>query len=74
MVGKVLREAAPVHALPWHQVLRSSGHLAFDAQSCRAQQQTRRLIAEGIAVVGNRVKLKHVIWRPELHDILSMTF
>ena len=43
--------------LPWHRVLRSDGRIAFPPGSEGFREQARRLQAEGVAVVGGRVRM-----------------
>lgn len=58
--------------LPWHRVLRSSGCIAFPAGSDMFDEQSRRLLAEGIVVTRGRVKLPDrivdmdsLLWAPD---------
>ncbi|GGK07429.1 MGMT family protein [Luteimonas terricola] len=43
--------------LPWHRVLRSDGRIAFPAGSDAWEEQARRLRADGVEVVGGRVRI-----------------
>lgn len=43
--------------LPWHRVLRSDGRIAFPTDSDGFREQTRRLKAEGVAVIDGRVRM-----------------
>ncbi|MBB1472148.1 MGMT family protein [Luteimonas sp. MC1782] len=43
--------------LPWHRVLRSDGRIAFPRDSAGWLEQSRRLRAEGVAVVEGRVRM-----------------
>ena len=43
--------------LPWHRVLRSDGRIAFPSGSEGHREQSRRLKAEGVAVVDGRVRM-----------------
>lgn len=74
LVGKALREPPRELDLPWFRVLRSSGHLAFDAQSDNAQRQKALLMDEGVIVLKNRVNLEKFAWCPELGELLAMEF
>ncbi|TQV74731.1 cysteine methyltransferase [Aliikangiella marina] len=74
LVGKSLREAPSSLNLPWHRVLRSSGHLAFDVNSENAQRQKLRLMDENVVVLSNKVDLSKYAWQPELGELLSMAF
>ncbi len=42
--------------LPWHRVLRANGRIAFPSGSWHFDQQCQRLRAEGVTVVGGRVR------------------
>lgn len=70
-VSKALSLAPQTMKLPWHRVLRSNGQIAFVASSKQAKLQTSRLQEEGVAVIKNRVNLKHYGWQPELAEILA---
>jgi methylated-DNA-protein-cysteine methyltransferase-like protein len=70
LVAKVLSESHDVD-IPWHRVLRASGHIAFPNGSVLFDEQVRRLQAEGVQVQQGRVKRvsKHVdldalLWAP----------
>ena len=52
-------------ALPWHRVIRASGHIAFKGQLQRAQLQKQRLLAEGVSVSqGWKCDLGALEWSP----------
>jgi methylated-DNA-protein-cysteine methyltransferase-like protein len=58
-------------ALPWHRVVRSDGRIAFPAGSDAWEEQARRLRADGVEVVGGRVRIARVprsldaeVWGP----------
>lgn len=63
LVGKVLRESPASARLPWHRVLRASGHLAFPSGSEAAAEQLRRLEAEGVTAMNGRVPDRFFAWR-----------
>ncbi|MHC1481427.1 MGMT family protein [Frateuria aurantia] len=74
LVGRVLREAPPSLALPWHRVVRADGRPAFAPGSDAYQEQVRRLQAEGVSLTQGRVdvdfraqvsNLDALLWRPE---------
>lgn len=44
-------------SLPWHRIVRSDGRIAFPAGAKPHREQARRLRAEGVAVVGGRVRM-----------------
>lgn len=71
MVARMLAEHGGT-GLPWHRILRSDGRIAFPPDSKGFQEQTRRLLAEGVEVRNGRVKMMRAgemldaaIWR---HD------
>ena len=65
LVGRVLGESDGLN-LPWHRVLRSSGHSAFPPGSRGFREQSQRLRVEGVVVVNGRVNLEHFGWQRNL--------
>lgn len=57
LVGKLLGEVPDGMLLPWHRVLRASGHIAMPPGSRGFREQSRLLRAEGVAVRDGRVAL-----------------
>ena len=57
LVGKLLGETPHGMELPWHRVLRASGHIALPPGSRGFREQCRLLRAEGVEVVNGRVPL-----------------
>ncbi len=57
LVGRALGETPDGMELPWHRVLRSSGHIAFPPGSRGFREQSKRLKAEGVEVRNGRVPL-----------------
>lgn len=55
MVARLLSESADP-CLPWHRVLRSDGKIAFPPGHAHFDEQTRRLLAEGVVVENGRVR------------------
>jgi methylated-DNA-protein-cysteine methyltransferase-like protein len=53
--GFALRVADETLNLPWHRVVGAGGRIAFPRRSRAHREQTRRLRAEGVAVVDGRV-------------------
>ncbi len=66
LVGRVLRQAGSDAKLPWHRVLRASGHSAFPADSPVYHEQMQRLRAEGVLDRGGRVDFKRYGWAFDL--------
>jgi len=71
LVGRLLGEVPDGMELPWHRVLRASGHIAMPAGSRGFLEQSRRLRAEGVEVSNGRVPLSrfgldgdldHALW------------
>lgn len=65
LVGTVLRQAPASARLPWHRVLNASGRSSFPQGSDGWQEQRRRLEAEAVVFIGERVDLRRHGW-PEL--------
>ncbi|MEO7072751.1 MAG: MGMT family protein [Rhodanobacter sp.] len=59
LVGTLLGQTPGGMQLPWHRVLRASGHIALAAGSPAFRMQCRLLRAEGVEVKNGRVAL----WR-----------
>jgi len=66
LVGRVLGEAGPAAALPWHRVLRADGRVALPPGSRGYREQRQRLIAEGVVVLAGRVDLARFGWQRDL--------
>ena len=56
LVAKTLADSGEEN-LPWHRVLRSSGHIAFPKDTEMYLEQRDRLLAEGVLVVSGKVKM-----------------
>ncbi len=69
LVGFALREADGAK-LPWHRVLRASGHIAFPPGSRGYDEQCRRLKREGVPVSRGRVDLRSFTWERDLDAAL----
>ena len=70
-VARILSESSDP-SLPWHRVLRASGHFAFPPDSPLFAEQTRRLRAEGVVVKQGKVALPDLpldldalLWAPD---------
>ena len=70
LVGRALGEVPDDQTVPWYQVLRSDGRIAFPAGSPQAERQKRRLQEEDVVVLNNRVRLGEFGWRPDLAELL----
>lgn len=73
LVARVLHDHGDPD-LPWHRIVRSDGRIAFPEPSPGFLEQTRRLRAEGVAVLRGRVRmpaeapLDAALWGPSAHD------
>lgn len=69
LMGKCLRSLDGQHN--WHRVLRADGKIAFPQGSELAQEQSTRLLDEGVLVKNGRVTMKDYCWQPDLYTLLS---
>ena len=69
-VGAALRSLPDDHDVPWHRVIQASGRIAFDKGSVQFEEQSRRLMMEGIVVSAGRVDMQTYRWRPDLDELL----
>lgn len=69
LAGRCLRQCE--ETVPWHRVVRSDGRLAFSAGSEQFTEQRIRLTDEGINVINGRVKMREVVWKPDLYTLLA---
>jgi methylated-DNA-protein-cysteine methyltransferase-like protein len=58
------------HAVPWHRVIRSSGHIAFPAGSRGWRRPKKQLQEEGVTVTKGRVDMRVYRWQPDLDELL----
>ncbi|MFT4655349.1 MAG: methylated-DNA-protein-cysteine methyltransferase-like protein [Kangiellaceae bacterium] len=71
LVGKSLAYVPNTLNVNWHRVVCSDGQLAFTKSSEQALKQTGLLLAEGVVVINNRVKMKKFNWVPDLATMLQ---
>lgn len=69
-VAYALRHAPADMPLPWHRVIRSSGHSAFDKNSHHFKTQRDRLVEEGVVVINGKVDMQKYRWEPDLDELL----
>lgn len=69
-VGYALRHLPRGHRVPWHRVIRASGRIAFAVGSDAFNEQRKRLMEEGVAILKGRVDMKKYGWQPDLDEIL----
>ena len=70
LVGWALRMAPDDIELPWHRVLNAQGRIALPRNRAAYAEQIRRLEAESVAIIDDRVDLTRHLWRPELDELL----
>jgi methylated-DNA-protein-cysteine methyltransferase-like protein len=69
-VGTALRRLPSGHNVPWHRVLQASGTIAFEKGSDKFDEQTRRLLKDGVAILEGRVNMRKYRWQPDLDELL----
>lgn len=63
-VGFALAALPVTEDVPWHRVLRSSGHIAFQGSPVRGAMQRRLLEDEGVVFEGEHVSMERFGWVP----------
>lgn len=63
-VGSTLKKLPNGSKLPWHRVVNSQGHISFPVDTQQFELQKSLLIAEGITLTNNVIKLKQYQWQP----------
>jgi methylated-DNA-protein-cysteine methyltransferase-like protein len=69
-VGYTLRNLPENHDVPWHRVVQASGKIAFDKDTPAFKEQRKRLLKEGVPVLGGRVDMEQYRWQPDLDELL----
>jgi methylated-DNA-protein-cysteine methyltransferase-like protein len=69
-VAYALRHVPDDMPVPWHRVIRSSGHLAFETGSRAYRKQAGLLAAENVPMLKGRVDMKKYRWQPNLDELL----
>jgi methylated-DNA-protein-cysteine methyltransferase-like protein len=69
-VAFALRHVPEDVPVPWHRVIRSSGHLAFDRNSRAWRKQAGLLATENVPMQKGRVDMKTYRWQPDLDELL----
>jgi methylated-DNA-protein-cysteine methyltransferase-like protein len=69
-VAYALRHVPEDMPVPWHRVIRSSGHLAFDRNSRAYRKQAGLLATENVPMRKGRVDMKRYRWQPDLDELL----
>ena len=63
LVGYVLKHMDADSSLPWYRVINSQGKISLSILNDQGQNiQAQLLLAEGILVVGGKVKMKEFQW------------
>lgn len=63
-VGYALAALPADRDVPWHRVIRSSGHIAFEGDPIRGSLQRGLLAAEGVLFTGERTDMARFGWSP----------
>ena len=69
-VGSALRHLPPGHGVPWYRVVQVSGTIAFEKGSDQFDEQSKRLLQEGVAILGGKVDMRKYRWQPDLDEFL----
>lgn len=63
LVGYVLKHMDEDSSLPWYRVINSQGKISLSKLNDQGQNiQAQLLLAEGILVIGDKVKMKEFQW------------
>ena len=63
LVGYVLKHMDADSSLPWYRVINSQGKISLSKLNDQGQNiQDQLLLAEGILVIGDKVKMKEFQW------------
>ena len=63
LVGYVLKHMDAESSLPWYRVINSQGKISLSKLNDQGQNiQAQLLMAEGILVIGDKVKMKEFQW------------
>ena len=69
-VGSALRHLPSGHGVPWYRVLQVSGKIAFEKGSDKFDEQSKRLLQEGVAILAGKVDMRKYRWQPDLDEFL----
>ena len=69
-VGSALRHLPPGHGVPWDRGLQVRGTSAFGKGSDQFDEQSKRLLQEGVAILGGKVDMRKYRWQPDLDEFL----
>ena len=63
LVGYVLKHMDADSSLPWYRVINSQGKISLSKLNDQGQNiQAQLLLAEGVLVIGDKVKMKEFQW------------
>jgi len=62
LAGSVLKNLPEGSRLPWHRVINAQGRISLPEDSASAQEQVRRLQAEGVVVNRGKISLAQFGW------------
>jgi methylated-DNA-protein-cysteine methyltransferase-like protein len=69
-VGYALRHLPDGHDVPWHRVIQASGKIAFDKDTAKFEEQSKRLQKDDVAVIAGRIDMQKYRWQPDLDELL----
>lgn len=69
-VAYALRHLPDGLGVPWYRVIRSSGRIAFEKGSNGYNEQSKRLMIEGVAILEGRIDMQIYRWQPDLDELL----
>lgn len=69
-VGYALRHLPAGKNVPWYRVVQVSGTIAFEKGSDKFDEQSRRLIKEGVVMLEGKVDMRKYRWQPDLDEFL----
>jgi methylated-DNA-protein-cysteine methyltransferase-like protein len=70
MVAPAMRNAPANVDLPWHRVVNVHGKISIPASDPAHGEQVRRLTAESVPVIGDRVEMSRYGWTPDLDELI----
>lgn len=62
LVGHVLKGLPKGTRLPWHRVINAQGKLSLPPDSPSYREQTKRLQAEGVEIINDKINLRRFRW------------
>lgn len=62
LVGTTLKQAGAKTDLPWQRVINAGGKISFPIGSTAHARQKKKLEAEGVVFLGERVNMKRYAW------------